>query len=94
MSTVHKSRGHSNGDVSDLRLFPTVQTETDSQPMQSQVESNEGDPFQNSPELDAPGCFPPESVGESQAQLRKKNLGFFVLENAQSFVYQMLLFRT
>ena len=42
-----------NGDVSDFKN-EIVQTEANRQSMQSKTESDEGDPFQNSPELDVP----------------------------------------
>ncbi len=77
---AHKSRDHPNCGVPDFKN-EIILTETKSQPMQSQAESDEDDHFQSSPVLDAPECVPLESVtdtGELQAQLRNNLASMFL----------------
>lgn len=50
---AHKSRTHPNCDVSDFKN-EVVHTETDSQSMQSEAESDEGDLIQSTPEVGTP----------------------------------------
>lgn len=77
---AHKSRTHLECEVSDFKT-EIVLTETDRQPIQSQVESDEAGPSKNFLELDAPECHPPESgydIGELQAQLRNNLASLFL----------------
>lgn len=90
---AHKSRNHPDCDASDFNN-EIVFTETDSQPMQSQVESDEGGPSQDFPELDAPECNPPESrddTGELQAQLRYNLASLFLKMHSVLHVSEMAI---
>lgn len=73
-------------------LRQIVLTETDRQPIQSQVESDEAGPSQNFLELDAPVCHPPESgydIGELQAQLRNNLASLFLKMHSVLHVSEM-----
>ncbi len=90
---AHKSRNHPDCDVSDFKN-EVVLTETDSQSMQNQVESDEGGPSQNSLELDASECNPPESrndTGELQVQLRNNLASLFLKMHSVLHVSEMAL---
>lgn len=93
---AHKSGNHPNCDVSDFKN-EVVHTETDSLSMQSEVESDEGDPFQNTLEVVTPTCNPPESgddTGALQAQLKNNLASLFFKKCTVFFTYQRWLYRT
>lgn len=76
---AHKSRNHPHCDVSDFK-HEMFLTEIDREQMQ--VESDDGGPSQNSPELALRAeCHHPESrddTGELQAQLRNNLASLFL----------------
>lgn len=81
--STHKSRSHSKCDITDFKN-DIVQTETHSQSIHCEAESNEGEPFQYTFAVGNSTCNSPDSqddTGALQAQLR--NNSFFTFENAQ-----------
>lgn len=88
---AHKSRNHLECEVSDFKT-EIVLTDTDCQPIQSQVESDDACPSRNSLDLDALECNPLESghdIGELQAQLRSNLASMFLKMHSVLHVSEM-----
>lgn len=69
---AHKSRSHPNVSIADLKV-EVIDRDTDSQSVQGDMEPDEGNPFQNTPEVGTPTCNPlvsGDDTGVLQNQLR------------------------
>nr|XP_023651449.1 uncharacterized protein LOC111835405 isoform X2 [Paramormyrops kingsleyae] len=90
---AHKSRNHPDCDVSDFKN-DIVLINTDNHLVQSQVECDEADPSQASPELDAPGYNQPDlsyDCSELQVQLRNNLSCLFLKMHSVLHVSEMAI---